>query len=389
MSPSILDEAVVWAVLIRLHPKFTVSPASGYRLLEHVYAEPDIFHCVVCLVSDCEVPVKRRGCPSHWLLLIFLMGASSLYPQKVRSALWTDGPFRTLPVEGSLFALSHNGKRFARISKRDDVEHLDVYDTATGQRIRRVALPHNHVVDFTFSPDGKRVGMAMARHVIVLYDIEQDESVYMAPIDYDQIGVRSLSFSPTGPQIAATYSYDLVLLWGADPGDYLCTLYPKRSSLSDPRRVTKLLYSPYGERLAVAENLGAVRLYETEKNRLIGVFGGQGSNILSIAFSNDGSLLACGDLEGMIRIWDVRSQTLRRVIEGHEGAVTSVAFLQRSDILLSGSLDGTARLWDVETGQNIKVIPAAKEIHTVAAMLDGKTFVIASTDTLDFWRYQP
>jgi hypothetical protein len=35
----ILDETMVVDGIIKPHPKFTVSPTSGYRLMEHAYAE--------------------------------------------------------------------------------------------------------------------------------------------------------------------------------------------------------------------------------------------------------------------------------------------------------------------------------------------------------------
>jgi hypothetical protein len=48
----ILDETMVADGIIKPHPKFADSPTSGYRLLEHAYAEiiqgvPDVIRTVV------------------------------------------------------------------------------------------------------------------------------------------------------------------------------------------------------------------------------------------------------------------------------------------------------------------------------------------------------
>ncbi len=110
-------------------------------------------------------------------------------------------------------------------------------------------------------------------------------------------------------------------------------------------------------------------------------------SIHSVAFSPDGQRLAVGDFKGDIRLWDARTHQLRSILKGHTNWVQSVTFSPDSKILASGSFDCTVRLWDVNTGACLKTLAGHTHgVYSVAFSPVGKVLASGSDDyTIRLW----
>lgn len=56
---------------------------------------------------------------------------------------------------------------------------------------------------------------------------------------------------------------------------------------------------------------------------------------------------------GKAKLWDIESQKVVRVFEGHKSWVLSVSFSPDGKEILTGSADKTARIWLIDTGAEI------------------------------------
>jgi WD40 repeat protein/thiol-disulfide isomerase/thioredoxin len=157
-----------------------------------------------------------------------------------------------------------------------------------------------------------------------------------------------------------------------------------------------LAFSPDGTRLALGGNSGFsdnafMRLWDVQKQEMMGGTEGGGYRVHCLAFSIDGKQLATGDENGKVRLFDGRTGTARRDFEGHgplrsggEQCVTGVGFSPDGKTLVSGSQDKTLKLWDVETGKLLRNLEGNNSpVSALAFSPDGKLFATAgSTDVL-------
>jgi RNA polymerase sigma factor (sigma-70 family) len=152
-----------------------------------------------------------------------------------------------------------------------------------------------------------------------------------------------------------------------------------------------LAFSPDGTRLALggrsrlAEDAAFVRLWDIQKQKLIGGTEGGGYRVHCLAFSSDGKQLAAGDENGGVRLFDGLTGAARRDFERHgplraggEQCVTGVGFGPDGKTIVSGSMDKTVKLWDVETGKLRRALEGNKARVTAFAFSpDGQHFATA------------
>jgi len=116
--------------------------------------------------------------------------------------------------------------------------------------------------------------------------------------------------------------------------------------------------------------------------------GGNGSYLLSVAFSPDGKTLAFGTQDMKIFLLDAATGAQRAVLTDHHSWVWSVAFSPDGKTLVSGSSDKTLMLWDAATGRPIgqPLTGHEGEVKSVAFSPDGKTVASGSWDkTVMLW----
>jgi WD40 repeat protein len=179
--------------------------------------------------------------------------------------------------------------------------------------------------------------------------------------------------------------------------------------------------TPDGSRLAIGCEDGAIRLWEVESGRLIGVFQGHGAAVANVVISSDGATLfsAAGDLRiwdassgrctrvirtpgdvrslavledgseaasatgSTISLWDLRNGQLREPPETqrdpHLDSVRCLQLVEGGDLMLSGSADHTMRAWSFPSGRLLRTFTGhAKEITTIAAQASGGTVASGS-----------
>ena len=141
---------------------------------------------------------------------------------------------------------------------------------------------------------------------------------------------------------------------------------------------SEILYSPDGNLIAVAYNIG-IWLYDAHTLEEQTLFMGHTEAVTCVAFSPDGETLASGSSDTTVRLWNVETGTEKATLIGHTQIVNSVVFSPDGKTLATGSWDYTVRLWDVET-ETEKARQGylhPNNVLSVSFSPDGKTLAIA------------
>ena len=190
----------------------------------------------------------------------------------------------------------------------------------------------------------------------------------------------SVSFSPSGREVAAGSQGGSVSVWDVSTGQ------PTQTLQGNVGGVWSLVFSPDARHLASRSGDQTIRLWDVGAGKETARLAGHGGDIWSVAYSPDGRLLASGSADGTVRIWDTATGAARDTLVGHSGTVTAVAFTPDGRRLVSGGQDRTVRIWDVGDAREILTIAAhTAGVLSVAVSRGGLVAAGAEDGSLRVW----
>ena len=150
--------------------------------------------------------------------------------------------------------------------------------------------------------------------------------------------------------------------------------------------ISEIAYSPDGNRLAIANNIG-IWIYDAHSLVELDLLTGHTDTTTSIAFSPDSQTLASSSDDETVRLWDVNTATLKSTLTGHTKRINSIAFSPDGTILAGGSSDKAVHLWDPVSGEHKTVLLGhTRTITKIVFSPDNKTLASAAWDnTVRLW----
>ncbi|HSN86257.1 MAG TPA: TIR-like protein FxsC, partial [Thermoanaerobaculia bacterium] len=308
----------------------------------------------------------------RWLLSCAVGGDSNAVlwetstGQELRRFQTAGNPVRDLKVGST-------GRDLATVSSDGSVR---LWDMATGEESLRISGSAAWAV--AVSVDGQRIASGSRDGLIRIWDRTQRE---LRRLEGHKGGVLSLDFSPDGRHVVSGGLDSMVRLWEVATGKELRCYDKHRDS------VTSVRFSPDGRRIVSGSNdrtIGVWRPAGKEPRR----WPASPQGVSSVSFSQDGLLLLSGSTDGVVSIWELSSCRELRRFEGHEDDVTSACFSPNGQSLASASRDGTVRLWKISTGRELRRFEGhGGAVGSVSFSPNSRHLVSGSSDgTIRIWK---
>lgn len=248
-----------------------------------------------------------------------------------------------------------------------------LWDSQTGEEVRRFIGHTDTVTAVRFLPDGQHIASASWDGTIRIWSIDDDEPVRTV-FRHDE-RVLSLDISPDGTRGLSASSDRTIRLWDIASSRELVRFEGHTAD------VNSAVFSPDGRTIASVSSDMTVRLWDVLSGDEIRRFDGHTASVAGAAFSPDGTMLLTTAWDGTARLWDVNTgQELRQLI-GHNGAVFGPSFSPDGQYALTGSADTTVRLWDVSSGNEIRRFEGHTNwVQSTAFAPDGAFIVTGAED---------
>jgi WD40 repeat protein/serine/threonine protein kinase len=274
-------------------------------------------------------------------------------------------------------AFSPDGKQIASAS---DDSSVILWDAEHGEK-QKVLMGHTtRVTGIAFSPDGSLLASGAQNGEIILWDMARRQPRWMSKGSTNECA----TFSPDNRWLATTNGVldcndghwvvqgdddkDWQLAGGeiygvafSTDGHRLACVSPKTNGILSLWGTTNwqlfnkvemegvqlicVSFSPDGKQLVTGDDDGAVRLWQIDPLKEIGVIGRHASRLKSIAFSPDGRQVASAGDDKTIALWDVEGRKLVTHIGTHTARVMSIAFSPDGKRIVSGEEDKTVNVY--------------------------------------------
>jgi WD40 repeat protein len=152
-----------------------------------------------------------------------------------------------------------------------------------------------------YSPDGKFIAAGRnIFNVILIYDAStvQYKSALLGDLENSEIKARSLSISRDGKYVAAAGIDDMVVVWDIENDQ-------TRMRLSECKGAQAVAFSPTENLLAAACAPNIVTLWRVPEGIKVAEWTEHSAPVLSVSFSLDGSVLATGGVDRIANVWRV------------------------------------------------------------------------------------
>jgi WD40 repeat protein len=287
-----------------------------------------------------------------------------------------DSIFDTITTPHQI-ALDPHGQEVATASFDNTVQ---VWNTASGNRVGDPIKRPVLVNAMTFSPDGRVLACGDIDGNILLWDLAAHKELRIIPAG----NVAVMAFSPAGDEIVVGGHTGSVGVWRVTGEEVGVTEGAHEFSVSS------VAFSPGGRYFASADQKGSLQLWDAFGHQRIGLpIAASGGAINRVAFSDEDSRMVTGSDDGSVRLWD--SATRRQIdqtMSAPSGPIDALAFSNNSSLIVAGSGDGTVRLWTPRGSVAGDPITARRgdQVASVAFSADQTKIVAAYSDgTVRIW----
>lgn len=202
---------------------------------------------------------------------------------------------------------------------------VELWDVANKKKL---AVLEKNILDFVFSPDGKKLVTVNKDQIVQFWDIATREVT-------STIGKgRAAAFSPNGNILAIRLDNHVKLIDISTNQEFILDF--KNSSMG-----SAMVFSPDNKILATVHHQNTVLLWDLASQKEIVTLKGHAERIISMVYSPEGKRLVTASQNG-VKIWDIPAQ--RELISIKVKGVYSVIFSPDGKVLITSGGNGV-QIW--------------------------------------------
>ncbi|MEQ8788013.1 MAG: protein kinase [Pirellulaceae bacterium] len=241
-------------------------------------------------------------------------------------------------------AFSPDGGRLAY--GRDTIK---IWEVAKGRLVHELEGPESHITTLAFHPDGKRLAIGAGGRDAAGRAVGE---VWILNPSFEQVDVRisvpsivqKVAWHPGGSRLAGADSDSQIHYWDAATGAEL-------TSWKGSLYTQALAFSPDGKRLAHGGNYRYVEILDTTSGKRLAAWRNLDGEVKSLAFHSDGDHLIGGDTSGKVYVWSTTSNELEQFFRGHASAAVAATFRPGFREVVSLEDHGVIKFWDLDAEQ--------------------------------------
>lgn len=276
-------------------------------------------------------------------------------------------------------AFSPDGKKLVTAGARHvQPGQLKVSDVATKENLVRVRGV-NGIRSVAYAPGAGSIATGVFGGELILRDPVTGQA--QATARGHTVGVNSVAFSADGKLLATAGLDSVVKLWDVS------TLREKQAFLGHTDMVFSVAYFRHGRALVSGGQDKTARIWDSATGKEKFTLIGHRAPVEVIAISGDDRIVATGSWDRTIRFWDPDTGQLTAELAGHDGSVLAMAFSPDDKLLACATHSGKVRLWDVATRKvSAELGRHAEPVWAIAFSPDGSLLASGSSDrTAKLW----
>ncbi len=256
-----------------------------------------------------------------------------------------------LPQQRNLIAVSGDGRGIISTS---GLNRVHLWDQATGQEPTRTH--GGTILAVRFGPEGARVVVGAADNSIEIYEAASGRRLRVLKGHWRK--PLNAVFSPDGQRLASIGDDQTARIWSLAGGRQQQLFY-----VADPKLSRDVAMRPGAERALVPLASGW-RLYAINGARLLAELPGADGEAASALLGPGEKLIVTAGATA--KLWD--GATGREIAALEQGSTTTCVGVSRDGRqLLTGTRDGIARVWSFDRGPD-PVGPAAPTVHELVRL---------------------
>jgi WD40 repeat protein len=245
--------------------------------------------------------------------------------------------------------ISPDGRTVGLVIARQDGGELQLVDAATGRVSTQLIGYKGRPLCLRFSPDGKTIACGSSNKELVLYDFATRQAWPWGVLEVGAAPGR-LAFSSDGRRLASGDALGRVTVWRlVQDSDKPPRIQTSERIFQAPSVIHCVAFSPDGNRLAAG--YAETQVWDVPSGNKLLELPGQ-----EVSFSPDGSLIVTGggSLGADAAIWDAATGEQRVKLSGSHAADLTCVLYANAARVVTGDIHGQLRCWDAQTGQPIK-----------------------------------
>lgn len=283
---------------------------------------------------------------------------------------------RNAPI--AAVAISRDGRLVASGSGiGDHAPELALWDAESGQLLQILEGMKYAPLTLEFSPDGRILAGAGGIYEssddpypgeVTLWDTATGELIRR--LEGHVKWVVAATFLRDGQQLL-TASWDgKVILWDVDTGQAIWTAQNR----DEPGwSVTSLALRRDERQMAIGDLLGRIELRNVQTGELEAAWEGHAARVSAVAYAPGGERLLSGGADRRVVLWDVATHEALRSHVLDTQAVADMALSADGREAWIACEDGSVRLWEVATGD---------ELAQLVALDDGREWLVVTPQGL-------